>query len=353
VRAAEESMMSQPITADPAMPTAPSPSLNGRGTPLVEVREASKVFVTGGLFDHKETYAVDGVNLTFPGDRPTIISLVGESGSGKTTLARLILGLAEPTSGRIFYQGRDIHRLSGAERRIYRQQVQAVFQDPYAIYNPFYQVDRVLRVAVRKFGLARSRHEEQALLEEALRAVDLRPHDVLGRYPHQLSGGERQRVMLARLFLLKPRLIVADEPVSMLDAAVRAMFLNILLDFRDKLGISTLFITHNLATANYLGGEIMVLYRGRVVEQGSIDAIIAEPKHPYAQTLLDSVPIADPRRRWGASATLAGEEVRVLPGRERCLFAERCPRMTERCLAGRPRAIPFGDGREVACTLYG
>lgn len=321
-------------------------------TPLIEARNVGKVFVSGGIFGHKETYAVDGVNMIFPGDRPRIISLIGESGSGKTTLARMILRLTEPTSGSVFYLGRNIAKLSGADRRSYRKEVQAVFQDPYGIYNSFYRVDRTMQVTARKFGLAPSRDAEQALFEEALHAVDLRPTDVLGRYPHQLSGGERQRVMLARLFMLKPRLVVADEPVSMIDAAVRTLFLNILLDFRDKLGISTLFITHNLATANYLGGDVVVLYRGRVVEEGNIDHIIQSPKHPYTQVLLQAVPVADPSRRWSLDEVVIGEEVRDLPGRERCLFAERCPQVQDACLAGRPEVITLEGGRQVACTLY-
>lgn len=344
--------MSETIVDRPALARSGEPGHSANGVPLVEVRQAGKVFVSGGLLGHKETYAVDGVDLIFPADRPSIVSLVGESGSGKTTLARMILGLIAPTSGTILYQGRDIARISNAERRTFRKEVQAVFQDPYGIYNPFYKIDRVLRVAITKFGLASSREQEQSLLEEALKAVDLRPHDVLGRYPHQLSGGERQRVMLARLYLLKPRLIVADEPVSMLDAAVRAMFLNILIDFRDKLGISTLFITHNLATANYLGGEIMVLYKGRVVERGQIEHVIGEPKHPYSRVLLQSVPIADPTRRWQPDDHLVGEEAAALPGRNRCLFAERCTQVHQRCLNERPGEIDLADRRRVACTLY-
>ena len=343
------SEVSQARSEERAIPTGQP---NGSGAPLIEARKVGKVFLSGGIFSHKETHAVDDLDMVFPSDRPRIISLIGESGSGKTTLARMILRLTAPTTGQVLYLGKDITKLSGADRKQYRKEVQAVFQDPYGIYNPFYKVDRTMRTTASQFGLARSRDEEQTLIEEALRAVDLRPPDVLGRYPHQLSGGERQRVMLARLFMLKPRLVVADEPVSMIDAAVRTLFLNILLDFRDKLGISTLFITHNLATANYLGGDVVVLYRGRVVEEGSIDQIIQAPKHPYTQVLLQSVPVADPKHRWAVDETVVGEEVKELPGRERCLFAERCPHAVDRCLAGRPKVVTLEDGRQVACTLY-
>src|SRR5262245_11225345 len=319
---------------------------------LLEVRDVSKVFVNGGLLNRRDVHAVDGVSLSFAGDRPAIVSLVGESGSGKTTLARMILGLTEPTSGRVMYRGQDVGRLHGRDHALFRKEVQAVFQDPYGIYNPFYRIDRVFKLAVRKFNLAATPAEAQSLIHAALRAVDLRPRDVLGRYPHQISGGERQRVMLARLHLIRPRLIVADEPVSMIDAAVRAMFLNILLDFRDKLGISTLFITHNLATANYLGGEIMVLYRGRVVERGEIDLVIGQPRHPYTRVLLESVPRPDPRQRWSDEVALSGAELGGRPGRARCLFAERCAHVSAPCLGSRPPELVLADGRAVACTIY-
>ncbi len=231
-------------------------------------------------------------------EEAVIINLVGESGSGKTTLANMLLGLEQPTAGEIRYRGRSIHSLSRAEMMAFRREVQPVFQDPYEIYNPFYRVDRVLEKPLQKFHLLPAGVQRAAVIEEALRAVDLRPADVLGRYPHQLSGGERQRLMLARLFLIKPKLIIADEAVSMIDMSLRALFLNILLDFRTQLGISTLFITHNLATAHYLGGRLMIMRLGKIVEEGDLDAVISHPGHTYTQQLLASIPSPDPRHRW-------------------------------------------------------
>src|SRR5690606_36394712 len=180
--------------------------------------------------------------------------------------------------------------------------VQAVFQDPYGIINPYYKIDRVFTMAIRKFRLAKNKAHRQELIEEALAAVNLRPPDVLGRNPHQLSGGERQRVMLARAYLLKPKVIVADEAISMLDVAVRAVIMNILHDFRERLGISTVFITHDLSAAHYLCGDIMVMKRGHVVEEGAVDNVLNNPQHIYTRLLLESIPSPDPDEQWTTTA---------------------------------------------------
>ncbi|HVL24389.1 MAG TPA: ABC transporter ATP-binding protein [Thermomicrobiales bacterium] len=248
------------------------------------------------------TVANDRVSLEIAESPPRLLSIVGESGSGKTTAARTLLGLQPPTSGRALWRGKDIYRLSRREMVQFRHEVQAVFQDPYGIYNPFYKINRVFDMTIRKFGLAASRKEREERIREALEVVSLRPHDVLGRYPHQLSGGERQRVMLARAYLLKPKVIVADEAISMLDVAVRAVIMNILIDFKDELGISTVFITHDLSAAYYLGGDIMVMRRGQVVETGDVDTVLKAPSHPYTQLLLESIPSPDPDDRWEIGA---------------------------------------------------
>jgi peptide/nickel transport system ATP-binding protein len=187
--------------------------------------------------------------------------------------------------------------------------VQAVFQDPYGIYNPFYKINRVFDMTISQFKLASSKKEQADLIEDALRVVNLRPPDVLGRYPHQLSGGERQRVMLARAYLMRPRVIVADEAISMLDVAVRAVIMNILLDFKEMQGISTVFITHDLSAAYYLGGDIMVMRKGEVVETGEVEQVLKHPKHAYTELLLDSIPSPDPDQRWsGDTASITRME---------------------------------------------
>lgn len=242
--------------------------------------------------------AVEDASFTLSSDPPQLTSLVGQSGSGKSTIARIVLGLQKPTSGTVRYDGKDIFKLSRAEYDDYRRNVQPVFQDPYAIFNPFYRVDRVLWKAVKKFSLASSRARGLELIEESLQAVRLDPAAVLGRYPHQLSGGQRQRVMLARIHMLRPAFVIADEPVSMLDAQVRKLFLDILLDFQRQYGSSTLFITHDLSTVSYLGGDVMVITKGTIVERGPVSTVMTEPSHPYTQLLLDSVPHPDPTTRW-------------------------------------------------------
>jgi ABC-type oligopeptide transport system ATPase subunit len=263
-------------------------------TPILELRDVTTVFGSGP----HATVANNRVNLVIPESPPSLVNIVGESGSGKTTAARSLLGLQPPTHGQALWRGKDIYSLSRSERTRFRNEVQPVFQDPYGIYNPFYRINRVFDVVIRRFNLATGRKEKQELIEEALRAVNLRPPDVLGRYPHQLSGGERQRVMLARAYLLKPKVIVADEAISMLDVAVRAVIMNILLDFRERLGISTVFITHDLSAAHYLGGDIMVMKRGDVVERGTVEQVLKAPQHAYTRLLLESIPSPDPDSRW-------------------------------------------------------
>jgi oligopeptide/dipeptide ABC transporter ATP-binding protein len=322
---------------------------------LLEVTSLKQVFGT-----RNPTYALDGVSFTIPA-RPNIVSLVGESGSGKSTIARVILGLLKPTEGYVSYKGANIFSENAAWQRQFRREVQVVFQNPYAVYNPVYKVDRVLMKPIQKFHLANGKEETTALIEESLRAVDLRPSDVLGKFPHQLSGGQRQRVMLARLHLIRPKLIIADEAISMIDAAGRVSFLNILLDFRDRLGISTLFITHDLSTAQYLGGKIIVLYKGRIVERGDTGCVTVSPLHPYAQLLVQSIPAPNPKLRWKEKLSDSGEiSVYRTPNRDRCLFAERCPKVMDICWTSRPGLNLPGTSpqpgseniSEVACHLY-
>ncbi|MGC8718261.1 MAG: ABC transporter ATP-binding protein, partial [bacterium] len=263
-------------------------------TQLLEAIDISKIFVHR---KGKTTRALEKINLSFSEEKPDIISIVGESGSGKTTFARIILGLLPPTTGRILFKGKDITSLTHHEWAEYRRQIQAVFQDPYGIYNPFYRVDRVLENTVKKFRLASSREESKRLISESLEAIGLRPNEILGRYPHQLSGGERQRIMLARLYLLKPKLIIADEPISMIDVALRALFLNILLDFKQKYGMSCLFITHDLSSSYYLGEKVVILYRGKVMEKGETEEILKKPFHPYTKLLMEALLPPDPEKK--------------------------------------------------------
>jgi peptide/nickel transport system ATP-binding protein len=333
--------------------TATTLSSEGHGaeTPLLELRSITTIFGQGA----SSTVASDLVNLRIAASPPRIVSIVGESGSGKTTAARSLLGLQKPTFGEALWRGKNIYHLNRQERMEFRREVQVIFQDPYGIFNPFYQINRVFDMAIKKFKLAKNKEEKSRLIEEALKAVNLRPPDVLGRYPHQLSGGERQRVMLARAYLLKPKVIVADEAISMLDVAVRAVIMNILIDFKEKLGISTIFITHDLSSAYYLGGDIMVMQRGRAVELGPSIAVMEDPKHPYTKLLLESIPSPDPDQRWSDAAIQASalDESRAARkiSRDRCLFAERCPFVMDQCWQARPPMYEIGE-QSASCYLY-
>jgi peptide/nickel transport system ATP-binding protein len=276
-------------------------------SPLLELRNVSKAY-GGGLFGQKPVAALRDFSLAIIDKQPTIIAVVGESGSGKTTMARLLLGLESPTAGEMLYNGKDLRHSSRQERRAFRREVQAIFQDPFEVYNSFYKVDHVLTTPIAKFGLARSRDEGRQLIEQALRAVGLKPEETLGRYPHQLSGGQRQRTMVARTLLLRPKVIVADEPVSMVDASLRVTVLGNLLQLKRDYGISLLYITHDLATAYQISDRIIVLHRGEVVESGDPEQVVKHPEHPYTKLLISSIPLPDPSRPWGSEVP-AGDDL--------------------------------------------
>jgi peptide/nickel transport system ATP-binding protein len=266
--------------------------------PLLELRNVRKVY-GGGLFSKRHTVALQDFSLAIDGAQPTIIAIVGESGSGKTTMARMLLGLENPTTGAVLYRGEDLGHCSRQKRRAFRREMQAIFQDPFGVYNPFYKVDHVLTTPIAKFKLAKSREDAQRQIEQALRAVGLRPEETLGRFPHQLSGGQRQRTMVARTLLLRPKVIVADEPVSMVDASLRVTVLRNLLQLKQEYGISLVYITHDLATAYQISDRIIVLHRGLVVEEGDPEQVVKHPEHPYTKLLIGSIPQPDPNRTWG------------------------------------------------------
>jgi peptide/nickel transport system ATP-binding protein len=320
-------------------------------TTLLEARQVTKSF-GGGLLDRRHTVALRQFSLALAEGRPSITAVVGESGSGKTTLARLLLGLLTPTDGQVSYRGRDLVTMSRRQRRIFRREVQAVFQDPYEVYNPFYRVDHVLSVPVAKFGLAASRAAARSLIEDALRAVGLRPEETLGRFPHQLSGGQRQRVMVARALLLRPRVILADEPVSMVDASLRATILGALRQMTLDLGIPVVYITHDLATAYQVSENIIVLYRGAVVEAGDVEEVVKRPQHPYTQLLVASIPLPTVERTWSSAGEPAPPGPRPAGESLSCPFEDRCPSAMPVCRASAPPLYRTGAHRAVSCFLY-
>jgi peptide/nickel transport system ATP-binding protein len=230
----------------------------------------------------------------------------------------------------------------------YRREVQAVFQDPFAVFNPFYTVDHLLTVPIKRFGLAKGKAQARSKMDEALNAVGLRPEDVLGRFPHQLSGGQRQRINVARALLLKPRLLIADEPVSMVDASLRATILETLRNLQRDHGVSIIYITHDLTTAFHIAKSIIVLYRGGVTEAGDVDSVIKQPKHPYTQLLVDSIPWPDLEQRWGAQPIKARDAAGTVEG---CRFRARCPYAMPVC-ATMPPLFRIDDHHTAACYLY-
>jgi oligopeptide/dipeptide ABC transporter ATP-binding protein len=317
--------------------------------PVLDARRVGKVF-GGGLLGGRPRVALEDLSLAIGGDRPSVTAIAGESGSGKTTLARLLLGMLSPTRGAVSYRGTDLRALGRAEWRAFRREVQAIFQDPFEAYNPFYRVDHVLTTPVARFGLAASGGPARALIETALQAVGLRPEETLGRYPHQLSGGQRQRVMVARAILLRPRVILADEPVSMVDASLRATILESLVTLRQTMGISLVYITHDLTTAYQVSEDILVLYRGSVAEAGDVERVIRDPQHPYTQLLVRSIPLPSPDRQWGRPEPVPAE--RGEGGGAGCRFAGRCPAVMERCRRAPPPLFGTEPARAVACYLY-
>ncbi|MEO1201036.1 MAG: ABC transporter ATP-binding protein, partial [Pseudomonadota bacterium] len=288
-------------------------------TPLLELRGVSKSY--GSLT------ALHTMNFSLDGTVPKIISIVGQSGSGKSTMGSLMLGFNPPSTGQVLFKGQDINRQSASQALAFRKEVQAVFQDPYACFNPFYRVNHALKFPFERFGLSQGSDHTRQAMEEACQAVGLAPETVLDRYPHQLSGGQRQRLIVARALMLSPKLLIADEPVSMVDASLRATILKNIHDLKDQHGISIIYITHDLATAYHVSDYVMVLYHGQVVEAGPPMEVIGDPKHAYTQLLISSIPWPDLDRDWGSSedARTALNELAQIEGRHDAIFRGEIP----------------------------
>ncbi|MBK8023087.1 MAG: ABC transporter ATP-binding protein [Chloroflexi bacterium] len=312
---------------------------------LLEVSALTKLYSQGNIIDRTVFTAVDHVSFYIK--EAEVFTLAGESGCGKTTTAKLILGFEEPTSGEIRHNGKVQTR---HEKPWITEGVQAIFQDPFSTFNPMRRVDSYFYETVQNFRLAKSKQEATAWIDKKLRLVGLTYHEIAGRYPSEFSGGQLQRISIARALVTDPKVIIADEPVSMVDASLRMSIVNLFKQLRDELGVSILYITHDLATAYYVSDRIAIMFRGKIVEMGTVDQVLMKPRHPYSKLLRDSIPQADPKQRWADSVTLAElEQDEYL--RQGCRFAGRCPDVMDICKGVAPADIRIDDVL-VQCHKY-
>lgn len=313
--------------------------------PLLSVEKLTKVFSLGSLFSRLKILAVDRVSFAI--GEQEIFALAGESGCGKTTTARIILGFEEPTSGTILYRGRELHRIT--DRKGWFREVQAVFQNPFETFNPLRRVEGYFFETVRNFSLARDTREAEHLIDEKLKAVGLSLEEIRGKYPSEFSGGQLQRASVARALLVNPSLLVADEPVSMVDASLRMSIVNLFKTLKENLKVSVLYITHDLATAYYIADRIAVMFRGNIVEMGKVEEVLERPKHPYTKLLLASVPEPDPERRFQERIVFLEEREEYL--KKGCKFAGRCPEVMGVCEREMPEDVEV-NGVLVKCHRW-
>jgi len=312
---------------------------------LLEVRDLKKYFYREKLFssDKEPIRAVDGISFSIP--KGETLGLVGESGCGKTTAGKSILRLIEPTSGHILFKGQDILHADRESMRKLRPFMQFIFQDPYESLNPRMKVGEIVGEGLEVHRIAQGK-EKSRRVSELLEHVGLHPQDAF-RYPHEFSGGQRQRIGIARAVSLHPDLIVADEPVSALDVSIQAQILNLLMDLRDQLGLTYLFISHDLRIVKHIGDRIAVMYMGKIVEIAFGEDLFRRPLHPYTQLLLKAIPKLDPAQR--SEEAFAKEEPRILPSQKGCLFQPRCPHSKEKCQSEEPLLFDEGEFHLVAC----
>jgi oligopeptide/dipeptide ABC transporter ATP-binding protein len=321
--------------------------------PVIEVHDLCKYFPVNptSLFDKQEKYvhAVDGVDLEVAPQE--VVAIVGESGCGKSTLALTLMGLEPATSGSVKITGDEISELTSSEMRSLRRNIQMIFQDPYESLNPVMKIGDIVAEPLKVHGLAKDKKERRERVFRALEEAGLKPADnFVGRYPHQISGGQRQRVAIAAALVLEPQILLADEPVSMLDVSIRAEILNLLLELREKEGISVLLITHDLGTVGYIADRIAVMYLGRIVEIGETQAILHNPLHPYTQALLSVSPVPNPRQR-RERIILQGETPNPIDLPPGCRFHPRCPIAQAACRETDPALEQIDEGHEVACLV--
>lgn len=325
---------------------------------IIEVKDLVKSFrATKGITRrNKSMQVVEAVaNVSFSIKAKEIISVVGESGSGKTTLGRLMVRLLEPNSGSIFFEGQPIFELKTKEMLNFRRNVQMILQDPYDSLNPLYSIEKSVEQPLKTFRKSMSMNDKRDTVIKYLEMLGLRPaEEFLKKRPDELSGGQRQRVSIVRALIMGPKFIVADEPVSMLDVSLRAEILNKMKRLKDTNDVSFMFITHDIASAKFMGDRILIFYRGAIVEQGKTSDVIDDPKHPYTKLLIDSVPSANPEvaRNYLSFTEEVGIEEQTAQGNVGCRFSNRCPFVMEKCKTNPPHEVAISSEHMVSCFLY-
>ncbi|MBO1907833.1 ABC transporter ATP-binding protein [Microvirga sp. 3-52] len=315
--------------------------------PLLSVQGLTKHFKPAGFSRGSVVRAIDDVSFDVP--RGKVVGLVGESGSGKTTIGRSVLRLIEPTSGEVWFNGIDLTKLSAAQMRQQRKSMQYIFQDPFASLSPRMTIGQILTegLEIQRVG---TRQERVQRAKAALAAVDL-PTDAFDRYAHEFSGGQRQRIGIARALALEPQLIVADEPVSALDVSIQAQIVNLLRDLQIRLGLTMLFISHDLAVVEYICDTVIVLYLGRIMEIAPSEKLYADPRHPYTRALLSAIPSPDPTKA-RTRQILRGDIPSPANPPSGCVFRTRCPHAAEQCAAVVPPLEEVSPGHFKACIRH-
>ena len=315
--------------------------------PLLEVKDLGKDFVSKGSRGKKTVHALNGISFTvYQGET---FGLVGESGCGKTTAGRVINCLTKPTRGQVLFEGKDLFQMSKTEMKKARREIQMIFQDPYASLNPFFTVGEIIAEGLELHKLCANAKERRERVYELLNMVGLSKEHA-NRFPHEFSGGQRQRVGIARALALNPEFIVCDEPISALDVSIQAQVVNMLMKFQRELGLTYLFIAHDLSMVRHIADETAVMYLGTMVEYGPTEEVYGHPAHPYTQGLLSAVPVADPDyEKTHHRIPMEGEVPSPIDPKPGCRFCGRCPRATEQCRTQTPAPKDLSGGHFAAC----
>lgn len=312
--------------------------------PLVQVKNLCKYFQ---INRHATLKAVD--DMTFDIYKGETVSLVGESGCGKSTTGRCMIKLYQPTKGEVFYDGKDIFKLSHAEKRDFCNKVQMIFQNPYSSLNPRMTVKEIVGEGLKQQGIPQKEIDER--VEKLLKMVGLNK-DHMSRFPHEFSGGQRQRIGIARALSMEPEFIICDEPISALDVSIQAQVINMLKELQESLGLTYLFIAHDLSVVKYISDRVIVMYLGTMVETAETEELYDHPMHPYTQALLSAIPEADPiKAKANQRIAIKGEIPSPINPKNCCRFAERCQYATERCFKEMPKLHEVSPGHQVACHL--